>query len=550
MWLLNTVTGSFVPTGSSLRPRYAILSHVWAPSGEQTFQELRLLDPSTGLRDASVKIQNCCKFAHALGYSRVWIDNCCIDKASSAELSEAINSMYLWYAEASVCLVFLEDVSDDDDPRSPYSQFCRSKWFTRGWTLQELVAPKEVLFLSRGWRLLGTKSDLAEIIEQVTKIPLSILLHTQPLSAFSVAQRMSWASGRETTRLEDEAYALMGIFDIHMPTLYGEGRRAFIRLQEEILMLNPTTEYLERSQLLLTDSPREFYPSSAITSAPMASVAHDLGPHLDFVPEILFTSYGARVRMLLIPFKLGSSLVTHVAVLSCRNVEGDALVLLLRPQDGEPVANRFFVGNRRFLQHIRLTTLHGVRDLGALVGPPVIREIYIPYVYSSYPLVNPLVVPETNTVPARSHLSCPCRVVLPAGVIEHLNNNGYAVMWNSTRAYTNECIEVTSHTDYSASHGVLEPSDFDSITLQHNDYDLQIVLFPARGTHWRSASLNACVVGACYEGCVLTKGAFTVESWDGFSKGFRVGALSVQLTFTPCMNDLYVLDIRVASLNV
>ncbi|OSD04051.1 HET-domain-containing protein [Trametes coccinea BRFM310] len=235
MWLLDTKTGALTNSKGS----YAILSHVWSPSGEQTFQEVRALIPIPGLSGASAKIKDCCAFARGHGYSRVWIDTCCIDKTSSAELSEAINSMYLWYSEAVVCIVFLEDVDASQDPRNPHSQFRRSRWWRRGWTLQELIAPRAVLFVSRDWEPLGTKRSLADIIEQITGIDRSVLANDRPLNTISVARRMSWAAGRETTRLEDEAYSLMGLFDIHMPTLYGEGRRAFIRLQEEILRRIP-----------------------------------------------------------------------------------------------------------------------------------------------------------------------------------------------------------------------------------------------------------------------------------------------------------------------
>jgi hypothetical protein len=162
-----------------------------------------------------------------------WIDTCCIDKSSSAELSQAINSMYQWYSDAQVCYAYLSDVSHSTEQDSKFSEFRRSKWFTRGWTLQELLAPSEVVFFDRVWVKLGTKASLEDTISDVTGIT-----HMFRFGQASVAQKMSWASKRETTRIEDMAYCLLGIFDVHMPPLYGEGENAFFRLQVEILRKN------------------------------------------------------------------------------------------------------------------------------------------------------------------------------------------------------------------------------------------------------------------------------------------------------------------------
>ncbi|KAI0699872.1 hypothetical protein C8T65DRAFT_658834 [Cerioporus squamosus] len=143
--------------------------------------------------------------------------------------------MYNWYLNAKVCYVFLDDVDHLDDPATRGSQFRRSRWFRRGWTLQELIAPRVVVFLSKEWRIIGTKAMLASVIEEVTGIDQAILTHERPLDTVSIAKRISWASRRRTTREEDEAYSLMGILGVNLPTIYGEGRLAFIRLQEEVL---------------------------------------------------------------------------------------------------------------------------------------------------------------------------------------------------------------------------------------------------------------------------------------------------------------------------
>ena len=187
----------------------------------------------------SPKIRMACAVARAGGYRYLWIDSCCIDKASSSELSEAINCMYAWYAGADVCYAYLADVASVNTPRSKWSSFGRSRWFKRGWTLQELIAPNDVLFLSKDWEFIGSKHGLAEVLEKITGVNKEALRHEMALDEFSVAQRLSWASRRKTDRPEDQAYSLMGIFGIHMPTLYGEGEGAFRRLQEEIMRRTP-----------------------------------------------------------------------------------------------------------------------------------------------------------------------------------------------------------------------------------------------------------------------------------------------------------------------
>ncbi|MCJ1286389.1 hypothetical protein MMC26_005734 [Xylographa opegraphella] len=180
------------------------------------------------------KIKNCCKQAVSDGFDFVWVDTCCIDKSSSSELSEAINSMYRWYFNSQVCYTYLVDVPSNGDPGSKGSAFTRSRWFTRGWTLQELLAPESVIFYSQDWVNIGTKGSLQVIISERTGINFGSLLSGRPNQA-SVGQRMSWASRRQTTRIEDAAYCLMGIFGVNMPLLYGEGEKTFSRLQQEII---------------------------------------------------------------------------------------------------------------------------------------------------------------------------------------------------------------------------------------------------------------------------------------------------------------------------
>ncbi|KAI0768707.1 heterokaryon incompatibility protein-domain-containing protein [Trametes elegans] len=254
MRLLDTTTYQLRFEQDPSNVTYAVLSHVWSQEGEQSFQARALFQRAVSDDDARLinviasqlnpKIRRCCEYARTRGISYLWTDTCCIDKTSSAELSEAINSMFDWYSLAEVCYVFLADVPDTEDPQLWGSSFRLSKWFTRGWTLQELIVPRDNIFLSRTWRMIGNKARLANVIHEITGVDLEVLMHTRPLHSVSVAVRMTWASGRATTRVEDEAYSLMGLFGVRMPVIYGEGRQAFVRLQEEIMRRIPDQSLL------------------------------------------------------------------------------------------------------------------------------------------------------------------------------------------------------------------------------------------------------------------------------------------------------------------
>ncbi|KAH6664093.1 heterokaryon incompatibility protein-domain-containing protein, partial [Halenospora varia] len=237
MRLLHTKTFELYEVGGGKVPNYAILSHTWG-NEEVTLQDIKT-NGAENLRGYE-KVSRACSVAAEDGFEYIWIDTCCIDKTSSAELSEALNSMYRWYQEAGECYAYLADVPHNSVNRvtgTTCPEFRESRWFTRGWTLQELIAPLSVIFLDGEWQEIGTKANLQRDISEITGIPASFLLGDD-LRHASVAQRMSWASKRETTRTEDLAYCLMGLFGIYMPMLYGEGERAFIRLQEEIMRVS------------------------------------------------------------------------------------------------------------------------------------------------------------------------------------------------------------------------------------------------------------------------------------------------------------------------
>jgi hypothetical protein len=220
-------------------PRYAILSHTWREGEEVTLKDL--MDGTGKSKPGYTKIRFCGEQARRDGLQYFWVDTCCIDKSNNTELSEAINSMFRWYRSAAKCYVYLSDVSspafgtNDKFSQLPCeSAFRNSRWFVRGWTLQELLAPGSVEFFSREGKRLGDKRSLERQIHEITGITIPALQGT-PLPQFGVEERLSWAENRQTTRQEDKAYSLLGIFDVYMPLIYGEGRRnAFKRLREEI----------------------------------------------------------------------------------------------------------------------------------------------------------------------------------------------------------------------------------------------------------------------------------------------------------------------------
>lgn len=226
--------------GDDIIPPYAILSHTWGADTEEV--TLEDLTNGTGKDKLGyVKIRFCGEQARQDGLRYFWVDTCCINKANYTELSQAINSMFRWYRNAARCYVYLSDVStrasnsnDKFNPPPWASNFRNSRWFKRGWTLQELLAPSSVEFFSKEGKRLGDKNSLKLQLQGITRIAGSAL-QGAPLSHFSVDERLSWIESRQTKLEEDRAYSLLGIFDVHMPLIYGEGQdKAFIRLRKEI----------------------------------------------------------------------------------------------------------------------------------------------------------------------------------------------------------------------------------------------------------------------------------------------------------------------------
>jgi hypothetical protein len=220
-------------------PPYAILSHTWGrgEDDEVTFKDL--IDGTGDKKKGFQKLQFCGNQAKADDLHYFWVDTCCIDKSNNNELTTAINSMFRWYQNASRCYVYLSDVSvHTQDGQSRHleweSAFRNSRWFTRGWTLQELLAPKIVEFYSRDRTRLGDKRSLEQQIHEVTGIAVEAL-QGRHLRDFSVEERLRWREKRQTTEEEDGAYCLLGIFEIFISLKYGEGRKnAMDRLQRKV----------------------------------------------------------------------------------------------------------------------------------------------------------------------------------------------------------------------------------------------------------------------------------------------------------------------------
>ncbi|KAI0096806.1 HET-domain-containing protein [Nemania sp. FL0031] len=258
MRFLNTSTFEVkhLSEGQVQSEGYAILSHRWLSDGEEiTFQDIHKY--TTALQSHTRpfilpqldKIRGACDVARDRGLRWLWMDTCCIDKDDTREYAEAINSMFRWYRDAKLCITYLSDVQDANRHSSSGwdifgstidgQHYRLSQWFSRGWTLQEMLAPSELEFYDEDWNFIGTKRELAGAISEVTGISAPFLTGQKRLDDACIAVKMSWMSGRRTTYPEDMTYSMMGIFNITMPLVYGEsGPRAFRRLQE-ILLASP-----------------------------------------------------------------------------------------------------------------------------------------------------------------------------------------------------------------------------------------------------------------------------------------------------------------------
>ena len=324
---------------------YAILSHRWIDPTEVGYEEMVTLaqmdrqerDEVRGRRGYK-KILDTCEQAKKDGYEWAWIDTCCIDKRSSAELSEAINSMYRWYANSRVCYTYLHDVSGSSFPtEEDHEKYSNSngwpEWFSRGWTLQEMIAPSNVQFFNKDWQVIGDKKTLACTLACITHVPEYILKEGFFGNRPCVAQIMSWAARRRTTRVEDRAYSLMGLLDVNMPMLYGEGKKAFHRLQLEVIRSSNDQSIFawggnERTGSILADEPSSFEDCSEVELMDhnefIEHLRWDIPLELqpswedrDCLGTFLITNRGIQIRMFLRRHRDSDSVFT--AFLPCLN---------------------------------------------------------------------------------------------------------------------------------------------------------------------------------------------------------------------------------------
>lgn len=358
--LINCQTMELEEFIGNIVPTYAILSHTWGHQEVSFAQYSPVLALSMKIPGGSTseegykKVTLACKQALRDGYRYAWVDTCCIDKRSSSELSENINSMYKYYQKSNICYVYLSDV----DIESLYTTFGTSRWFRRGWTLQELLAPSRVIFFDRDWIRLFEKLECSHWISEITGIDESALRDINysrgGLGVYCVARRMSWASNRETTRTEDMAYCLLGIFNVSMPLLYGEGSMAFTRLQEEIIKRSDDESILawgldtrvedepgmsRKALISLTNIAR---PSSILARSPM-DFKHSR--HLQYGTKprtpILLTNLGLQIELNLVPVhpskgyaknKDPKELLGWIAVVNCRTENDTELVGIMLSQ--------------------------------------------------------------------------------------------------------------------------------------------------------------------------------------------------------------------------
>jgi hypothetical protein len=385
------------------------LSHTWADE-EVTYDDL-CRQQNARERRGWDKIQHSCALARSLDLDFIWIDTCCIDKSSSAELSEAINSMFRWYENARLCIAFLADWDGPKDTPD-FSAFRQSKWFTRGWTLQELIAPPEVIFYDQHWQRQFTRGTLKDLIHDLTGIPKDILeaAHDgghrqcrQRLDGTSVAQRMSWAAARTTTRAEDASYCLLGLFDINMPLLYGEGAmKAFRRLQDEIIKSTDDESIYAWSYPRETMDGRHYW--GLLADSPAA-----FGNYKDMIPRrsryltrssnrtVTVSNRGLLLDLFVTPFSKDMSRTIFLAFLDCdmrREASSASLspVIILQrtawDNNADMVRVRPDILGLSMMNHVvlpdELTAVLSAGSKarsGSRLQQPELRQIFVPHKY-------------------------------------------------------------------------------------------------------------------------------------------------------------------------
>ncbi|KAF8961870.1 hypothetical protein BDZ97DRAFT_1733502 [Flammula alnicola] len=293
------------------RIRYAILSHTWLED-EVTFEDWKLGRNLSG--PGYEKLQRFCQVAAAeYEVSLGWMDTICINKDSTSELDESIRSMYRWYENSFICLTYLANTTSLDDMPD-------DRWFTRGWTLQELLSPQRIKFYGKTWTPLtakeidndkpsysvgATPAPIHRVIEKATGITYSEMVFFKPgLQGGEISRRMVWAAKRTTTRGEDRAYSLMGIFSVTFTIAYGEGvERAFFRLVEQIL--NSYRNILDILNWARMPVSSQIHSSNMLPSRPECYLERATNLSLQGIEQtpskpMILTHLGLRVRLLIV----------------------------------------------------------------------------------------------------------------------------------------------------------------------------------------------------------------------------------------------------------
>ncbi|TBU55254.1 hypothetical protein BD310DRAFT_979744 [Dichomitus squalens] len=332
MRLLDTRTLRFVDFVEPEHVTYAILSHTWDPYGEQTFQhlcEIQRKHPGNTIFDSPIlsqKVLGFCRFALGRGYDYGWVDSCCIEKTSSAELSEAINSMFVWYSKADACYAYLSDVNSASSNWE--QEFRDSRWHRRGWTLQELIAPRAVEFLFNDWSVLGSKSELADLLEAITGVDSSILTFDRQLSDFSIARQ------EVLRKIPDQSIFAWGLRSLHSTDILTFPAWSTYSYAPRDTSTSPGAAFLAtRDHGLLASSPGDFQGLSSLVPLPRGAFHRKLGYILDTPLSMDCSAYGMQVHLPVVRISSSNaSQSTHVALLACEDPWRGLACLLLRKQ--------------------------------------------------------------------------------------------------------------------------------------------------------------------------------------------------------------------------
>ncbi len=385
MRLINVSTFKLEEYNGSGIPKYAILSHTWGKD-EVSFAEFETPEAQHRAQDKAGydKILRFCRRAEKDGHRHVWADSVCIDKRSSSELTEAINSMFKWYQKADVCYAYLSDVSGSN------FQQCipRSRWFTRGWTLQELLAPRNLIFIDQDFNVSCSREFVAHSVSEVTGIEEDLLEYNSVnrIRGQSIAKRISWAARRVTTRIEDQAYSLLGIFGINMPLLYGEGPKAFQRLQEEIIkrsddqtifafeLKTHRTNSDSGSTVMDSLNPGHYLASSPFSFADSGDI--EPMPHdPSRIESTVITNLGLQIHLPILPTRQrandkDSDAQQHqIALLNCRRASDGSYIGMMissgeftdsRPEVSKSMRSRLIGVSGGFIAEATVTVNHDI----------------------------------------------------------------------------------------------------------------------------------------------------------------------------------------------